>query len=105
MPNKAVHIIFSVVIHKTSINGKHDPLIWDMGIQNGAAVFSRHSGSSAHIVLLSTFLHIFTFSFYTHNICTDYLRQKKIFGRWTLYPRIQRGHWRFFETQRRTKAT
>ncbi len=27
MPNKAVHIIFSVVIHKTSINGKQEPLI------------------------------------------------------------------------------
>ncbi len=24
---------------------------------------------------------------------------------WTLYPRIQRGHWRFFGTQRLTKAT
>ncbi len=27
MPNKAVHIIFSVVTHKTSINSKQDPLI------------------------------------------------------------------------------
>ncbi len=27
MPNKAIHVIFSVVIHKTNINSKHDPLI------------------------------------------------------------------------------
>ncbi len=28
MPNKAIHVIFSVVIHKTSRNSKHDPLIY-----------------------------------------------------------------------------
>ncbi len=27
MPNKAVHVIFSVVMHKTSINSKQEPLI------------------------------------------------------------------------------
>ncbi len=47
---------------------------------HGTAVFSRLSGSSAQTVLLSTLLHIFTFSFYTHNVCTDYLRQKNTFG-------------------------
>ncbi len=46
-------------------------------IQNGAAVFSRRSDSSAQIVLLFTFWRIFTFSFYTHNVCTIYLRNKR----------------------------
>ncbi len=41
--------------------------------QHGAAMFSCLSGSSAQIVLLSTFLRILTFSFYMHNVCTDYL--------------------------------
>ncbi len=63
-------------------------------------------------LVLYTFLRIFTFSFYTHNVCTIYIRQK---NRWTLdtaaltcfrtlYPRIQRGHWRYFGTPRLTKA-
>ncbi len=28
------------------------------------------------------FLRIFTFSFYTHNVCTIYIRQKNTFGHW-----------------------
>ncbi len=71
---------------------------------NGATMFGRRLGSSAQIVLLSTFLRIFAFSSYTRNVCTDCLRQKNTFGHWTatltcfgtLYPCIQRGHWRFF---------
>ncbi len=50
---------------------------------NGAAMFGRRSGSFAQIVLLSTFLRIFAFSSYTHNVCTDCLRQKNTFGHWT----------------------
>ncbi len=50
---------------------------------NGAAMFGRSSGSSAQIVLLSNFLRIFAFPSYTHNICTDCLRQKNTFGHWT----------------------
>ncbi len=42
-------------------------------------MFSRRSDSSAQIVLLCTFLRIFTFS-YMHNVCTIYLRQKNTFG-------------------------
>ncbi len=48
---------------------------------NGAAMFGRRLDSSAQIVLLSTFLRIFAFSSYTHNVCTDCLRQKNT---WTL---------------------
>ncbi len=60
---------------------------------------------SAQIVLLFTFLLSFAFSFYTHNISTDHLRQRNTFGHWTpltcfrtLYPRIQHGHLKFFGT-------
>ncbi len=38
---------------------------------------------SAQFVLLYTFLRIFTFSFYTHNVCIIYIRQKNTFGHWT----------------------
>ncbi len=38
---------------------------------------------SAQFVLLYTFLRIFTFSFYMHNVCTIYIRQKNTFGHWT----------------------
>ncbi len=58
----------------------------------GAAVFSHLSSSSAQIVLLSTLLRIFTFSFYTHNVCTDYLRQKNTFGHWTPLHYPASGH-------------
>ncbi len=50
---------------------------------HGAAMFSRLSGSYIQIVHLSTLLRIFTFSLYTHNVCTDYLRQKNTFRHWT----------------------
>ncbi len=59
---------------------------------HGAAVFSRLSSSSAQIVLLSTLLCIFTFSFYTHNVCTDYLWQKNTFGHWTPLHQPASGH-------------
>ncbi len=62
-----------------------------MLFQNGAAVFGRRSGSSAQIVLLSTFLRIFTLSFYTDNVCTDYLRQKNTFGHWTVVDKVHRS--------------
>ncbi len=48
-----------------------------MVAHHGATVFSRLSSSSTQIVLLSTLLRIFTFSFYTHNVCTDYIYIKK----------------------------
>ncbi len=50
----------------------------------GAALFSRRSERSAQMVLLFTFLRIFTFSFYTHNVCTIYLQ---IWGSWILIRR------------------
>ncbi len=50
---------------------------------SGAALYSRRYDGSAQFVLLSTFLRIFTFSFYTHNVCTIYIRQKNTFGHWT----------------------
>ncbi len=78
-------------------------------------VQSTLKDGSAQFVFLYTILRIFTFSFYTINVCTIYLWQKNTFGHWdtaaltcfwTLYPRrIQRGHWRFFGTPRLTKAT
>ncbi len=77
-------------------------------------VQSTLKDGSAQFVFLYTLLRIFTFSFYTINVCTIYLWQKEHF--WTLdtaaltcfrtlYPRIQRGHWRFFGTPSLTKAT
>ncbi len=74
-------------------------------------VQSTLKDGSAQFVFLYTLLRIFTFSFYTLNGCTIYLWQKKTLDTaaltcfWTLYPRIQRGHWRFFGTPRLTKAT
>ncbi len=53
-----------------------------MGLQDGAAMFGRRPGRSAKTVLLFTFLLTFDFSFYTHNVCTDHLRQKYTLGHW-----------------------
>ncbi len=50
--------------------------------QDGAAMFGRRPGRSAKTVLLFTFLLTFDFSFYTHNVCTDHLRQKYTLGHW-----------------------
>ncbi len=79
-------------------------------IQNGTTMFDRRLGSSAQIVLLSTFSHIFAYSFYTQGLFTTKehiwtLDTATLTCFKTLYPRIQRGHWRFFRTRRRTKAT
>ncbi len=49
---------------------------------SGAALYSRRYDGSAQFVLLSTFVRIFTFSFYTYNVCTIYIRQKNTFGHW-----------------------
>ncbi len=48
--------------------------------QDGAAMFGRRPGRSAKTVLLLTFLLTFDFSFYTHNVCTDHLRQRYTLG-------------------------
>ncbi len=46
-------------------------------------LYSRRYDGSAQFVLLSTFLRIFTFAFYTYNVCTINIRQKNTFGHWT----------------------
>ncbi len=51
-------------------------------VQDGAAMFGRRPGRSAKTVLLFTFLLIFKFSFCTHNVGTDHLRQKYTLGHW-----------------------
>ncbi len=50
--------------------------------QDGAAMFGRRPGRSAKTVFLFTFLLTFDFSFYTHNVCTDHLRQRYTLGHW-----------------------
>ncbi len=51
-------------------------------IQDGAAMFGRCPGRSAKTMLLFTFLLAFDFSFYTHNVGTDHLRQRYTLGHW-----------------------
>ncbi len=46
-------------------------------------VQSTLKDGSAQFVFLYTLLRIFTFSFYTLNVCTIYLWQKNTFGHWT----------------------
>ncbi len=50
--------------------------------QDGAAMFGSRPGRFAKTVLLFTFLLTFDFSFYTHNVCTDHLRQMYTLGHW-----------------------
>ncbi len=59
----------------------------------GAALFSRLGISSAQNCAFMCFvLPIFTFSFYTCNVCNDYLRQKNTFGHWTALHQPASGH-------------
>ncbi len=53
------------------------------GDKMARCLFGCRPGRSAKIVLLFTFLLTFAFSFYTHNVCTDHLRQRNTFGHWT----------------------
>ncbi len=49
-------------------------------------MFGCRPGRSAKIVLLFTFLLTFAFYFYTHNVCTDHLRQRNTLSPNSLSP-------------------